>query len=187
MNTFVKILLIGMMAILLVPNHSFAQSKKERKSEDTRTLASRDDQKMESQNRAVEGFVLIKAVEMDFGKFEIRVHTGVDKEGNERKLASNSKEEERLNRTMESRSLVNMLSFMQKLGYQIESSYSVAVKDEIIHYYLMGNFKGAMNADMPLTDDQMMEQGRANQNRPKLSPEEIEKRKRARQEAQDRR
>ncbi|MCF8370646.1 MAG: hypothetical protein K9H64_03420 [Bacteroidales bacterium] len=186
MNTFFRILFIGVLALVLVPNISNAQNKREKEKE-SRTAVTTDDRKIDQDGAVVEGYVFIKAVEQDFGKFDIRINAGIDKEGGERRIVSNGKEEERFNRVLETRSLVNLLSFMQRMGYHIETSYALANKDEIVHYYLMNNnSKSGMNADEMQTSDQMMEQRRANQNRPKLSPEEIEKRKRARQEAQDR-
>lgn len=190
MNTFFRMIFIGVLALVLVPNISNAQQKKEKKQETrtaTATAVTTDDRKMDQEGAVVEGYVFIKAIEQDFGKFDIRINAGIDKEGGERRIVSNGKEEERFNRVLETRSLVNLLSFMQRMGYHIETSYALVNKDEIVHYYLMNNnVKAEMNADQMQTSDQMMEQRRANQNRPKLSPEEIEKRKRARQEAQDR-
>ena len=182
MKSFSRLMFIMLLAIMLIPNISSAQRRKSKK-EQNAAIASEQSQRSYSQ--ASDYLIMIRAIERELGIYEIKIDGGFDKEGNKRRVARNAKEEEIINRIIESRSLVNALSAFTKRGYEIKSSYAVSVKGEINHYYLLGTVS-YKDTDDTRDRERVTNQRRQNQNRAKLSPEEIEQRKKAREAARER-
>ncbi len=174
-----RIVIVVLLSVLMMPGFSVAQKKKEKKE---LTSAAAPDQATRPSPSGSGNFVHIKAIEREFGMYELSIDGGVDAEGNKKRLARSAKEEDKLNRFIEAKSLVNILAFFSKRGYEIKTSYAIPIKDHTCHYYLLSNSgnKAAKQNEDP-RDEADIQQRRANQNRPKLSPEEIEQRKKARE------
>ena len=179
MNSMMKTMIIALMAILIMPSESIAQWKKDKKNEEEVSEQTADEKAIEEAKVGVgQGYILIKAVELDFGRFEINIDGGMDKEGNERRIVRNVRDEERMHRIVEARSLVNLLGFLSKRGYTIESSYSAVMKDQICHYYLLGNIKPVEPVHPDAANENARDFRRSGQNKPKMSPDEAKKRNR---------
>ncbi len=123
---------------------------------------------------------MLKAIELESGSYQLSLDAGLDKEGNDRRVAKNGKEQHILDRILEAQSLVNALSVFARQGYKISSSYAVIRKGEIHHYYLLGNYGKPGNSDA-----RAAKMRRKNQNGAKLSPEEKKQREIKLNEARD--
>ena len=114
------------------------------------------------------GIVHIKAIEKGDYKYNLAIDFGFTKEGKKRVFAKTEKEKGNLDKVIKSESLVEALNFFMKRGYAINSSYAVGGK-QIIHYYTLSPEKATTQAKAGNKQKK--------QNRPKISPEEIEKRR----------
>ncbi|MEA3445490.1 MAG: hypothetical protein U9R19_12290 [Bacteroidota bacterium] len=185
MKSFSRLMLIMLLAIVLIPSNSFAQKRKKNKEKETTQIRPEEDPRARA--TMSENLILIKAVEREFGSYEIQVDPGKDKEGNNRRYATSSREEEILHSILEAKSLVNILNYYLKRGYDIKSSYAIPEKEGVNHYFLLGNIGVKKDEDTrnQAASERNVNRRRANQNRAKLGPEEIEQRKKAREAARD--
>ncbi len=114
------------------------------------------------------GVIQIKATEKGNYKYDLDIDFGLTKEGKKKVFAKTEKEKANFDKVIKSGSLVEALNFFMKRGFSINTSYAVGGK-QIIHYYTLSPAEGT--AKTKATAKQKK------QNKPKISPEELEKRR----------
>lgn len=165
MKNILKITLILFMALLVSTPDMSAQRKSEKKGDRGKSS--------KYENYIEPGVVIIKVTERENGMWGINIDAGVDKNGDKRSLASNEREEESLSRLISTASLPELLNVLFKRGYKLNSAYAVPGK-ELTHYYVLSKTD---YEDLQFDDRKK----RTNQNRPQMSPGEIEKRRKMRE------
>ena len=165
MKNILRITLILFMALLVSAPNMSAQRKSEKKGD--REKSSKYENYIEPE------VVIIKASERGPGMWGINIDAGIDREGNKRSLASNEREEEALNELLANASLPELLTVLFKRGYKLINAYAIPGK-ELFHYYVLSKSE----FDDLQFDDRKK---RTNQNRPQMSPDEIQQRRKMRE------
>lgn len=147
---------------------SLQAQKKERKE-------SRSSDKAEMHAK-LDGYILIKAIERK-GKFAIKIDAGLNKEGQRNVIYRNEKEQQLLEKTISSGSLITVLDLLDRAGYKVKQTYAVTNSDMLVEHYYLLSFENIDFDDSYQSNKKRLNQKRSNQNKPKLSPEEIEKRR----------
>ena len=166
MSNFKWIMLISILMLGLNVTSLQAQ-KKERKE-------SKSSDQAEFQVKR-NGLLLIKAIERK-GKYSISIDAGLTKEGDKNVIYRNEKEQQLLEKTISSGSLITVLDLLDRVGYKVFQTYAITNSDMLIEHYYLLSFEKIDYSDSYQADKKRMKKQRSNQNRPQLSPEEIEKR-----------
>jgi len=167
MKNFKWIMLISIFVIGFNVTSLQAQKKekrKERSPDQTELLVKRD------------GLLLIKAIERR-GKYAIEIDAGYDKEGNKNVIYRNEKEEQLLNKTVSSGSLITVLDLLHRVGFKVIQTYAIVNSDNLVEHYYLLSYENFIEDDSDQRGKKRIKQQRSNQNRAKMSPEEIERRK----------
>jgi hypothetical protein len=136
---------------------------------------SKDEKAGKSGRDGIIPVVIVKAIERERGRYSLELDAGKTKDGKPQSLARNEKEAETEKKLLNEGSLVDLLGALYRLGYQLESSY--AIKDEsIVHYHIFVKQGEVSQGGNPNASPS------ANQNKPRMTPEDLEKRKQQREQ-----